>query len=156
MTVIARRIIALPARTASDAWAVIVNMLAPEPDCQARRELLNTTGIACVLIADEAMKAPIVVYGSGPRIHIYCLYDEDAITGETAREESLAFVATEGEWQMSLPCPTDDLDWVQDALQKQSTHVTARDMTTTVDAEKSENNRNVSTDIVDMEAFFRS
>jgi len=159
MTVVARRIIAVPVRTASDAWAAIVNLLAPGPNSKARSELLHIAGVASALIADEAMKAPIVVYGSGPRVRIYCLYDEDAITGEAAREETLAFNATEGDWRMSLPCPADDLAWVQDALQKRSSHVTARDMTTTVDAEKSEGDGTVSTDItdiVDTEAFFRS
>jgi hypothetical protein len=57
---------------------------------------------------------------------------------------------------MSLPCPIDDLTWVQDALGKRSNHVTARDMTTTVDEEKSGSDGTASTDIVDMEAFFRS
>jgi len=156
MTVVARKIIAVPVRTASDTWAAIVDLLAPEPNSKARSELLNIAGVVSALIADEAMKAPIVVYGSGPRVRIYCLYDEDAITGEAAREEIFAFKATEEGWRISLPCPADDLAWVQDALGKRSNHVTARDMTTTVDEEKSGSDGTASTDIVDMEAFFRS
>lgn len=156
MTVIARRIIAAPVRTASETWAAIVDLLAPEPNSQARSELLGIAGVASTLIAEEAMKAPIVVYGSGPRVRIYCLYGEGAIMGEEAREESLAFKATEGNWQMSLPCPVDDLAWIQEALKKRSSHVIARDMTLAVDEEKSENDKISSTVMVDTEAFFRS
>lgn len=97
MTVIARRIIATPARPASEAWSLIVELLAPESESQARKELLAIAGIASALIADEAMKtAPIVVSGSGPRVRIYCLYDEEAIVGEQAKETSLPAIPTAG------------------------------------------------------------
>lgn len=32
-----------------------------------------------------------------------------------------------GDWRVSLPCPMDDLGWVQAALKKHSTRITARD-----------------------------
>jgi hypothetical protein len=35
------------------------------------------------LIAAEAMRdSPIVVHGVGPRLRVYCLYDDEAILGE--------------------------------------------------------------------------
>ena len=46
MTVFARRIVAAPVRTASDTWAAIVDLLAPEPNSQARSELLGIAGVA--------------------------------------------------------------------------------------------------------------
>ena len=99
---------------------------------------------------------PAVVYGSGPRVRLYCLYDDEACTGENASEAPLTFDATAGEWQMSLPCHADDLDWVQEALKKRSTHVTARDMTTAVEAEQSVTD-NIANNIgVNREAFFRA
>jgi hypothetical protein len=138
MTVVARRIIATPVRSASDAWAVIVGLLAPQSGSEAYQELLAVGGIACSLITDETLRdVPAVVYGSGPRVRLYCLYDDEACTGENASEASLTFDATAGEWQMSLPCHADDLVWVQEALKKRSTHVSARDMTTAVEAEQS-------------------
>ena len=74
MTVIARRIKATPARSASSAWSVIVSLLAPKADSAARVELENIAGIAGSLISDEAFRSsPAVVYGSGPRIRLYCL-----------------------------------------------------------------------------------
>jgi hypothetical protein len=155
MTTIARRVIATPVRPASEAWEVIVKLLTPQAD-SAQAELFAIIGIASSLISDEAMKtAPIVVYGSGPRIRIYCLYDEDAITGDDANESALSFDPTAGNWAMSLPCPLDDLSWVQEALKKRSKRVTARDMMTHLDTEQTENDSTTKTVEVDKEAFLR-
>jgi hypothetical protein len=96
-----------------------------------------------------------VVYGSGPRVRIYCLYDDDACSGEEASEAPLTFDAIAGEWQMSLPCHADDLSWVQDALKKRSTRVTARYMTAQVAAEEAATNSAVKNIAVNREAFFR-
>ena len=157
MTVIARRFIATPARSASEAWSLSVELLVPESESQARKELLGIAGIASALIADEAMKtAPIVVSGSGPRVRIYCLYDEEAIVGEQAKETSLPAIPTAGNWQMSLPCPADDLPWVQEALKKRSMHVSARDLATGFEIDEPEGDENRSSVVVDTEVFFRS
>src|SRR5262245_32139944 len=120
MTVIARRVIATPARPASAAWTVIVNIIAPDESSDARKELESISGIASDLIADEALKSAAVVYGAGPRVRVYCLYNEDAIAGDGASESSLAFDPTNGDWRMSLPCPAEDLDWVNEALKTKS------------------------------------
>jgi len=158
-TVIARRIIATPGRNASDAWTVIVDLLAPK-DGDARRELESIAGVATTLIADDAFAdAAAVVTGSGPRVRIYCLYGDDAISGDNKNENNLAFTATEGDWKMSLPCPVDDLNWVQETLKKKSSRITARDMTTTVQDEGPEQNQDndvSKTAVVNREAFFRS
>lgn len=83
MTTLARHIISEPVRTASETWKIIVDLLASNSDSLARSELLSVVGVASSLIASEAAKdSPIVVYGSGPRIRIYCLYGEDAIVGD--------------------------------------------------------------------------
>jgi hypothetical protein len=156
MTVVARRIIATPVRSASQAWATIVGILAPQSASEARKELLAIEGIACSLITDETLKeAPAVVYGSGPRVRIYCLYDDDACSGEDANEAPLTFDATSGDWQMSLPCHADDLNWVQNALKKRSTHVTARDMTAQLEAEEAVTDSAAKIVTVDREAFLR-
>jgi hypothetical protein len=157
MTVVARRIIATPVRSASEAWTTIVNILAPQSDSEARKELFAIEGIACSLITDETLKdAAAVVYGSGPRVRIYCLYDDDACPGEEANEAPLSFDATSGDWQISLPCPADDLSWVQEALKKRSTHVTARDMTVQVEVEEAMTDSAAKNVAVDREAFFRT
>lgn len=129
MSVIARRIVASPVRTASEVWQIIVDLIAPADGSEARSELGAVAGVGCSLIAAESMRtAPIVVSGVGPRVRIYCLYDDDAIIGERANEGALPVDITAGDWLMSLPCPTEDLSWVQTALIKHSRHVTARDL----------------------------
>ena len=103
MGVVSRRIRATPERGASDAWQVIVNLIAPK-DGTARSELLGIEGIASSIIATESPKeAAMVVRGMGPRVRLYCLYDDDAVSGDDANEAALAECPTDGDWLMSLP-----------------------------------------------------
>ena len=107
----------------------MVDLLAPDQKSSARKELESVAGIANLLISEEAFKdAPAVVRGKGLCIRFYCLYNDDAISGEDASEAALATVPTEEEWKMFLPYPTNDLEWVQLALKNKSTRITARDL----------------------------
>ncbi|MBI2842121.1 MAG: hypothetical protein HYX78_01845 [Armatimonadetes bacterium] len=154
MTVIARRVISSPVRSAADTWAAIADLLAPASANNARDELSGVAGIASSLIASEAMKeAPIVLWGSGPRVRIYCLYGEDAVSGEDASESALPFCPTDGDWHMSLPCPTEDLQWVQAALTRRSVRVSARDLAEAV-PDKGRDATQANT-VASKEAFFR-
>jgi len=156
MTVIARRIVSEPVRLSTVTWTAIVDLLAPEADHMARAELLAIKGIASSLIASEAMKdAPIVVYGSGSRVRIYCLYGDNAITGENANEDKLVTSPVEGDWAMSLPASESDLKWVQAALKEKSSRITVRDLNTDVE-ESSEESASEKSVNINREAFFRS
>jgi hypothetical protein len=85
--------------------------------------------VATSVIADQAPKyAAITVTCDGPPTRIYCLYDDDAVEGSDANEEALGFEPLKGDWRVSLPCLADDLSWVQNALKKHSTRITARDL----------------------------
>ena len=137
MTVVARTFCSIPKRSALETWTAIVVLLAPKAGSEARRELESVAGIASSLITREAMNSPIVVYGCGPRVRIYCVYNDDAITGDAANESKLAFDATDGDWHMSLPCPAEDLDWIVGALGKKSKRITARDQAEAVESEDS-------------------
>lgn len=137
MTVVARTFCSIPKRSALETWTAIVALLAPKAGSEARRELQSVAGIASSLITREAMNSPTVVYGCGPRVRIYCVYNEDAITGDAANENKLAFDATDGDWHMSLACPADDLDWVVGALAKKTKRITARDQSEAVESEDS-------------------
>lgn len=158
MTVVARRIIATPARSASEAWEVILDLLAPDQSSDARRELGSVAGIASNLIADESFNdAAAVVYGSGPRLRVYCLYGEAAISADDASETALAFNPTDGDWQMSLPCPEEDIGWVSDALKKRSSRITARVVGQEVEEDRDSGVRKSATGFeIDKEAFFTS
>ena len=90
-------------------------------------ELLAVAGIAASIIAEQTPKnEAIVVTCDGPRTRIYCTYDDDAIDGSGANEDALGFDPLKGDWRMSLPCPKDDLAWVQAALKKHGGRITAR------------------------------
>jgi hypothetical protein len=103
------------------------------------------------------MTSPVVGWGAGPRVRIYCLYNEDAVEGDDANETALSFDPTDGDWYMSLPCPAEDLSWVQNALKGKSKRVTARDMETLLDSDEEESSKKSANEtVVDLEAFFKS
>ena len=157
-TVVVRRVVATPGRPAADAWAVIADLVAP-PGSAAREDLAAVAGIAISLIAAEAMReSPIVVHGVGPRLRIYCLYDEDAILEEGSSEDPLSWSPTSGDWGMSLPCPRDDLAWVQRALADRSDRITARDWSGRAPSEDEPNPSQkiaANADTIDVDAFLR-
>ena len=156
MTVVARRIRATPERGASDAWQVIVDLIAPK-DGAARRELLGIEGIASSIISSESpADAAIVVRGKGPRVRMYCLYSDEAISGDDANESALASCPTDGDWLMSLPAEDDDVAWVKEALAKKSTRVIVREKSEAFDdPEENSSTANVTEVDINMEAFLR-
>lgn len=156
-TVVVRRVAATPARSAAEAWAIIADLVAPR-DSTARQELDRAAGMAMSLIAAEAMReSPIVVHGVGPRLRVYCLYDDEAILGEGASEDVLSWCPTDGDWAMSLPCPSEDLSWVQAALARVSVRITVRDQAESAPSETQEQTRLASRELgpVNLEAFLR-
>lgn len=156
MTIVARRFVSIPERPASVTWDAISQLLAPESDSAAAAELRSVAGVAASLISREAMTSPIVVWGAGPRLRIYCLYNDDAIEGDDANEMALSFDPTDGEWYMSLPCPAEDLSWVQNALKSKSKRITSRDMETALDSDEESSRNSASETVVDLEAFFNT
>jgi hypothetical protein len=126
-TVLARRIASTPARTAAQTWEKIVEIVAPDPKSPARKELAKAAGVACASIASEATKdAPIVVWDGGPRVRIYCVFDEDAITQDSVNEDALPKSPTVGDWKMSIPCQTEDVAWSNKNLVATSSRISAR------------------------------
>lgn len=138
-TVASRTFRSTPHRDAHNTWSVIVDLLTPGRTGDARAELLAVSGIASSIIADQAPRdAAMVVTCDGPRTRIYCLYDDDAIDGADANEDALGFDPLKGDWRVSLPCLADDLAWVQAAIKKHSTRITARDSAASISAEQDE------------------
>ena len=126
-TVLARRVASTPVRTAVETWARIVEIIAPDPESPARKELAKVVGMACASIASEAPKeAPIVIWGGGPRVRVYCVFDEDAITQDGISEDALPKSPTEGDWRMSIPFLADDVSWSGASLAAASSRVSAR------------------------------
>lgn len=129
MSVVSRKVRATPFRSSSETWKVIALLLAPDESSEAHVELMSVDGTVSSLISSDAMKdAAVVCTGTGPRVRIHCLYGEDAITGDDANESPLQQCPTEDDWELSVPCPANDLDWVNRSLKDKSPRITARDM----------------------------
>lgn len=157
MSVVSRRVRSTPVRSSSETWEEIVSLLAPDNASDPHAELMSVSGIACSLIASDAMKeAAIVCTGSGPRVRIYCLYGEDSITGDDANEAPLQHCPTEKEWKLSLPSPARDLDWVRLELKKKSKRISARDQSEKLGEETTQESVKAGTASVNMEEFLRS
>lgn len=126
-TVIARRIKATPVRTSSEAWDVICKLLAPDPASPARAMLDRASGVAGSAIASEVLADDaMVLHGSGARVRCYCLYDEDALSGEDASESALPEVPATGDWRLSIPVLEEDYDWSARAVKPCAPHITVR------------------------------
>ena len=153
MTVISRTVRSIPHRSAADTWKVIIDLLAPKSG-KARAELESIAGTTCSLIAEEQMSEyPMVATGSGPRVRIYCLYNDDAVEGDKAAETALASAATQGDWKLSLPSPEADLSWVRKALKAKSSRITARKQEESIDEEADSGDASANALNVNMEAL---
>lgn len=157
-TVVSRVIRSSPQRSTADTWSFIVDMLTKGEQGEKRDELLSVSGIASSIIAEQAAKgAAIVITCDGPRTRIYCLYDDEALAVGDEKEDRLGHDALKGDWAVSLPCPVDDLAWVQRALEAKSSRITARDMTQNLGSESS--GSKAATDsafTVDVDRFLKS
>ncbi|MBK9361712.1 MAG: hypothetical protein IPM99_11560 [Rubrivivax sp.] len=132
MSTVASRVVrSSPHRDTASTWDLIVDLLTQGEQGAARAELMSVAGVASSIIAERAPQAAaIVATCDGPRTRIYCLYDDDAIDGADAKEDSLGYEPLKGNWAVSLPCSADDLTWVQRALKAKSSRITARDQST--------------------------
>lgn len=141
MSVVARRFSSSPSRIPSATWEAIVNVVAVNSD-DAKTQLNSIAGIISSLIADETpLKDAITVIGNGPRLRVYCLYGDDAISDES-NESSLSFNPFDGEWEIYFPAREADLNWVTKALKEKSNHFKTYKTGDKIDAERSEENEN--------------
>jgi hypothetical protein len=121
----------------------------------ARSELESIAGVACSSIASEALKDDaVVVQGAGPRVRVYCVFGDDAVSREAVNEDALAKAPTAGDWTLSLPCNADDLAWSQAALAKLSSRVTARSVGADV-PERSEGKQAAAERTINLDEFRR-
>jgi hypothetical protein len=133
MSVITRRFSACPVRTAAQTWNVIVKILS-DHNQKVEQELNRICGISSSLIAEGTPKSDaITIIGTGPRLRIYCLYDEDGSV-EDANEALLNWNLFErDDWQIWLPVGKSDLDWVSAALRKEGSRFKAYETGSKID-----------------------
>jgi hypothetical protein len=160
MSTIRRDFRASPYRTGSETWEAIACLFAPDGKSAARKELLSVLGVASQLISSESVKShPIVSSGSGPRVRVYCLYNDDATNPENAKEATLAFNATEKDWKVSIPAEPEDVNWSTAEIKKLSSRITVREKTEAVegDDEGSASQQSSSGNMkVDLKEFLKS
>jgi hypothetical protein len=110
-----RNIASVPVRSAKETWRAIVDLVTGDGSID-RRQLDASSSIMESLIADELpASVPIVFKGAGPRVLIYCLYNEDAMESGTDID-SLNANPTAGDWQATAPAEDDDIAWMNSAL----------------------------------------
>jgi len=117
VSVIARRIAAVPVRTSVETWRAIADLLAPTTSA-ARQQLDAVTNVGAMLVAEEytALTPVIVQPASGARIRIYTVHGEDAIDAQAYEQPLASWPLDQPGWAISLPCGAVDLDEVRAAL----------------------------------------
>lgn len=121
-----RDIASVPVRSAKETWRAIIDLVTGEGSVD-RQQLDAASSILEAIIADEiAAKVPIVFKGSGPRVLIYCLYNEEAM--EAGRDiDALASNPTAGDWRATAPCEAEDVDWMNKSLKSRAQRITVHD-----------------------------
>jgi hypothetical protein len=125
MSIVNRKFGASPLRPAAQVWLAIINAIALN-DTGIKDELNRVTGIAAAIIAERTPESfPITIIGSGSRLRVYCLYDDDAIS-EDVHEDRLSWNLFESaDWQIYFPADESDFEWVNNILKEKGSHFTA-------------------------------
>jgi len=120
---IRRNIASVPTRSAKETWRAIVDLVTAS-DSVDKAQLDAAASLMESLIADELpASVPIVFKGSGPRILIYCLYNEDAMEAVLA-VDALTTNPTSGDWRVTAPCEDDDVEWMNKTLKARAPRIT--------------------------------
>lgn len=118
-----RDVASVPCRTAQETWNAIVELVASS-DTVDRGQLDAAASIMESLIADEGpARVPIVFKGAGPRVVVYCLYNEDAMAAGLDIDP-LHASPTEGDWRATAPCENADVEWMNESLQQRAPRIT--------------------------------
>jgi hypothetical protein len=156
MSTIRRDFLSSPHRTGTETWEAIAALLAPDANSAARKEILSVTATAAQIISTESAKDfPIISSGSGDRVRIYCLYNEDATDSDNGKEKALAFDATAKNWKISIPAEEEDLAWSKAELAKHTNRITVREKNEQLDDEDQTTNASASLKF-DLEEFLKS
>ena len=119
---IRREIASIPLRSAAETWGAIVDLVTGDGSID-RNQLDAAASVVESLIADELpATVPIIFRGSGPRLLIYCHYNEDAM--EAGLDiDSLNTNPTAGDWRMTAPCEDGDATWMNNSLKARAPRI---------------------------------
>ena len=121
-----RDIASVPVRSAKETWRAIIDLVTGE--CSVDRQQLDAaSSILESIIADEILaKVPIVFKGAGPRVLIYCLYNEEAMEAGSDID-AVASTPTAGDWRATVPSEADDVDWMNKSLKNRAPRISVHD-----------------------------
>lgn len=122
-----RDISSVPIRSASDTWQQIVALVTGKGS-KDKGQLDSAAGTLASIITDEhpAQRA-IILEGVGAQLRIYCRYGMKAIE-EGLHVDPLTWNPTAGDWKMHVPCDSENIAWVKDALAKCAPRIKAFDV----------------------------
>jgi hypothetical protein len=123
-----REIASIPVRSAGETWQVILHLITGSGSVDVNT-LKAASSVMESLIADEHPAAvPIVVKGHGPRLVIYCLYNEAAL--EAGKDiDGINWNPTGGSaWKMTAPSEPDDVSWMNGTLKSRAPRITVHDV----------------------------
>jgi hypothetical protein len=120
---IRRDIASIPVRSAKETWRAIIDLVTGDGSID-RHQLDAASSIMESLIADEqTATVPIVFKGTGPRVLIYCLYNEDAMEAGLAID-GLSNNPTAGDWRATAPSEAEDTNWMNKSLKARASRIT--------------------------------
>lgn len=132
-----RDIASIPSRSAAETWSAIVDLVTSSTSVDAD-QLRAAASIMQALIADEQpAAAPIVFSGSGPRVLICCVYNEEAME-LGLKIDALPSNPTEGDWRMTAPCEDEDVTWMNKFLKSRAPRLSVHSAKDTPDTASDE------------------
>jgi hypothetical protein len=123
-----RDIASMPVRSAAETWQAIVGLITGDSSVDAAT-LKAAASVMESLIADEhPATCPIVVKGNGPRLVIFCHYNEAAMEADKDIA-ALNWNPTAGsDWRITAPSEADDVDWMNNTLRSRAPRITVHDV----------------------------
>lgn len=116
---IRRNVASIPARSAKETWRTIIDLVTG-PQSVDLEQLEAAASVMESLIADEQPgRVPIIFKGCGPRVLIYCLYD-DAAMEQGLAVDGLKENPTAGDWRATAPCEAEDVEWMNRTLKQRA------------------------------------
>lgn len=119
---IRRDVASVPLRCAKETWRAIVDLVTGSGSVD-KAQLEAAASVMESLIAEELPAAlPIVFKGAGPRILIYCLYNEEAMEAGLGID-ALGANPTAGDWRMTAPSEDEDVNWMNETLKSRAPRI---------------------------------
>ena len=125
MTVIARKVAAVPAQMPGAAWDAICHLLA-KSGTDELDELQSVKNVGSMLIAETYTRsAPIILSNAGPQVRIYTIHGDRAV--DTEDPKPLSIELADHNWSLSLPAAGDDVALARKIIESCSRRITVRD-----------------------------